>query len=552
MNKIFTLFLVVISMGLCAQNTVGLLSYEPMKSYDGYNLIYPHNQPDVFLLNNCGEVVHTWRDSSDFRPANTAYILPNGNLIKTKRSSIVSTDPIWAGGGGAIIDMLDWDGNLLWSFERNDSLVRLHHDIAVTNQNTVLILAWEKKTMQEALDAGRDPALLAEGELWPDFILELDMADGSIIWEWHVWDHLIQDFDSTKANYGVISDNPEKVNLNWDRNLAKADWLHSNAMDFNADLNQIMLSVPYFDEFWVIDHTTTTAEAASSAGGFGGRGGDLMYRWGNPAAYNRGDSTNQTSFFQHDAHWVDRFLNFSHPDYGKIILYNNRVNNTHSEVTKFTPPWDMYTWSYLMDADGIWGPKVPDWSYTHPDTSITYSTGLSSAQVLPNGNTLVCAGRFGYQYEITPDEEIVWEYRTPIRGQTFVAQGDTLAINNNLTFRVNRYPLDFDAFDGRDLTPKGYLELNPDDEFCSQILSTEQLELAYELKLFPNPVTDYLTIEWNRNEDMYIELRDLSGRSVKRMHEFGNRVYVDISGLESGMYFVSFNNEIMKKIVVMP
>ena len=52
-----------------------LFSYDREKSVEGYNLIYPHNQSTVFLLNNCGDVVHSWTDSDEFRPGNTAYLL---------------------------------------------------------------------------------------------------------------------------------------------------------------------------------------------------------------------------------------------------------------------------------------------------------------------------------------------------------------------------------------------------------------------------------------------------------------------------------------------
>jgi len=115
--------------GAAAQNTVGLLSYVPWKSYDGYNLFYPHNQPNVYLINNCGEIVHVWEDDPTFRPGNTAYLLPDGRLVKTKRPAAVAQDPIWAGGGGATIEIRDWDNNLEWSFTLNDENARLHHDI---------------------------------------------------------------------------------------------------------------------------------------------------------------------------------------------------------------------------------------------------------------------------------------------------------------------------------------------------------------------------------------------------------------------------------------
>ena len=202
MRQLYLLLFILPCYFIHGQNTVGLLSYDPMQSYDGYNLFYPHNQPNVYLINNCGQVIHMWADSAQYRPGNTAYLMENGNLVKTKRHMSIANDRIWAGGGGAIVEIRDWDNNLMWSFELNDSLRRLHHDIAVTNDGTILMIAWELKNYQESVDAGRDTAIMRDDELWPDYILEVDPETDDIVWEWHAWDHLIQDHDSTKNNYG--------------------------------------------------------------------------------------------------------------------------------------------------------------------------------------------------------------------------------------------------------------------------------------------------------------------------------------------------------------
>ena len=172
MTKNIQLLLILIFIGgnLAAQNTVGLISYNPTKSFDGYNLVYPHNQPNVYLLNNCGEIVHRWDDAIDFRPGNTAYLYPNGNLVKAKRPSAVAGNPIWAGGGGAIVEMRDWDNQLLWSFEMNNDSMRLHHDIAPLDNGNVLMIAWKLRTLDEAIQAGRDTSFapLTQGEIWEE------------------------------------------------------------------------------------------------------------------------------------------------------------------------------------------------------------------------------------------------------------------------------------------------------------------------------------------------------------------------------------------------
>ena len=68
-----------------------------------------------------------------------------------------------------------------------------------------------------------------------------------------------------------------------------------NSVAYHPELDQIVLSVLGFSEIWIIDHGTTTAEAAGHTGGRSGKGGDLLYRWGNPRAYRAGSAVDQSS-----------------------------------------------------------------------------------------------------------------------------------------------------------------------------------------------------------------------------------------------------------------
>ncbi len=542
-------FLLSLSFGLFAQNTVGLLSYDFSKVYDGYNLLYPHNQSTTYLLNNCGEIVHTWTDTDDVRPGNTAYIMPDGNLIKTKRPADVAGNPIWAGGGGGTLEIRNWDNDLIYTFTQNDDQARLHHDIAPLQNGNILLISWELKTLEETIQAGRDTALIAQDKLWPDYILEIDPVEDEVVWEWHVWDHLIQDYDATKDNYGVVADHPELVNINYQTNDGHPDWMHSNAIDYNEELKQIMISVPTFSELWVIDHTTTTAQAASHTGGQAGRGGDLLYRWGNPQTYNNGDADDQTLFFQHDVQWVDDFITTSHPMYGRMAAFNNRIGPDYSTAEVFTQPWDMYDWSYTYGPDN-WGPAAADQTFLHPDTFPLYSTGLSSVQFLPNGNTLLCSGRHGYSFEMTPDNEVVWEYKTPIIGGNPATQGDTLTINQNLTFRLKRYPKSYSAFDGKDLTGDGYIELDPNINFCDISTNVTEAEMNYRFRIYPNPAADMVTLEWEGWMYDRITVYDLLGRQVESFETSGGRKYLDISDWNPGIYLLKINEADVRKLVV--
>ncbi len=550
MKHFLTFIALLFAATMIAQtNTVGLLSYDPMKAYDGYNLFFPHNQPNVYLINNCGEIVHTWEDSAQYRPGNIAYLLENGDLVKGKRHFNISDDRIWAGGGGAIIEIRDWDNNLKWSFELNDSLHRLHHDFAVTNDGTILMIAWELKTLQECLDAGRDTSLLDRNEMWPDYIIEVDPETDEIIWEWYVWDHLIQDHDPSRENFGVIANNPGLVDINYPITRTHPDWMHANSIDYNPFLDLIALSIPYFDEVWFIDHSTSTAEAASHSGGLSDLGGDLMFRWGNPLAYQAGDTSDQRLFFQHDAHWIDDYLPIDHPDFGKLAVFNNRIGSDFSVANIVEPVFDMYTYSYQMN-NGKWLPEVASDTIAHPIPQMLYSTGLSSVQILPNGNRLLCSGRFGYSFELTPSNEIVWEYKTPLMGGNPVDQGTVLGINNNLTFRMKRIPADNAAFEGRDLSAKGYIETNPNVDFCDSLVSTMDHDYAYDLKLYPNPASDQLTIEWNGPERVEIAVYSALGQPVAKYETYGGRMFLNTTNWTAGFHFIMINGSVTKVVLI--
>ncbi len=555
--RLFSFFLISsFCISIClSQNTVGLISYNQNKSFDGYNLIYQHNQPNVYLLNNCGEIVHTWEGDPDTRPGNTVYLLEDGRLVKTLRPSSVVGNAIWAGGGGATVEIRSWDNDLEWSYTVNDSLERLHHDITVVEKNdklTIAMIVWEVKTLDEVIAAGRDTSVLQRDEMWPDYILEIDPETDEVVWEWHVWDHLIQDFDDTKENFGDISQNPGKVNINHDYDgSGNPDWMHSNSLDYDPRWDYLMISIPYFSEIWIIDHTTTTDEAASSEGGFSGKGGDLMYRWGNPQIYNQGDSSDQTLFFQHDANFIDDFIPGFDPNFGKLAVFNNQIGSDFSAGTILDPLFNMYNWEFAFDGNRF-GPETSEQTITHPEPQRLFSTGLSSIQYLPNSNYLITSGRFGYTFEITPDDEIVWEYITPQKGMAAVEQGDTtLSVNNNLTFRVKRYPNNFAAFENRDLSTKGWIELNPDTTFCDKLVFTEEL-LEYDLEIYPNPADAMITLKWDAGKFVNLDVVNPLGQVIERYANLsGGRRYIDTQQWPAGIYTIRINNALAGKFLIL-
>lgn len=518
--------------------TVGLLSFDE-GAYEGYNLFFPHNQGNVYLIDNCGQIVKMWEDEV-YKPGNSVYLSEDGLLYSCKGQGALSNEWIHAGGGGEKIEIRNMADDILWDWAFNDSLHRIHHDIAVMPNGNILAIAWERKFNDQCIQAGRPADALPEDELWPEMIIEIEPIypdSANIVWEWHSWDHLVQDTSEELDNFGDVTD-PHLININFTSD-STADWHHSNAIDFNADLDQIMLSIPEFNELWVIDHSTTTNQAAGHTGGLAGRGGDLLYRWGNPATYGQGTDDNQKLFFQHDTHWIDQQLTSANADYGKIMVFNNRFGDDFSTVEIIAPNWDGYKGGYVM-TDNVFEPSDYDWHYQRPDSTAMHSTGLSSAQRLKNGNTLICVGRYGYTFEIDEDEEIVWEYKTPLNGGLPVSQGSVLGINNNLTFQLNRYGVDFPGFDGVDLTPLGYIELEPDTTFCGVIDNISEISIA-QIPLFPNPVENKLYFSGSDflQETVAVEIHSLTGqliRSEQTTLQIMNSL--EVSDLSSGMYLV--------------
>ncbi|MEM0994301.1 MAG: T9SS type A sorting domain-containing protein, partial [Bacteroidota bacterium] len=408
----------------------------------------------------------------------------------------------------------------------------------------ILMIAWASKDFETSIAAGRNPALMSQDKVWSEVILEWNPVLDSIVWQWDAWDHLVQDFDRSKANFGNPKNFPELIDLNYDEHDGHPDWLHINSIDYNPVLDQIVLSVPYFNEFWVIDHSTTTAEAASSAGGNSGKGGDLLYRWGNPMTYDAGTEEQQQLFFQHDVQWMNPKAGAGEEDYGKIILYNNRLPDLTSSVNFIAT---LTNEAYQME-EGVYLPNVFKQTVKHPaEEKRAYSTGLSSAQYLPNGNILVLAGRHGFAYEISPANGIVWNYIVPLKAGRAVNQGDTLSISNNTTFRMTRYGLDDPAFEGRNLTPQGYLELSPNEGFCGLVNIHETIDVS-SIKLFPNPAQHSINIQMERQQLIYIY--DVLGRRVQTLETQHQQQNIDVSTWQKGVYYLQTEYGAVQQFVV--
>jgi Arylsulfotransferase (ASST)/Protein of unknown function (DUF1566) len=349
---------------------------------EDFILFAPLGGKTAYLISRDGQVMNEWALSG--QPGNSVYLLEGGDLLAT-----YTVRGAFAGGGiGGGVELLTWDGAEVWSFELATDHAHLHHDVEILPNGNVLMISWESKTRQEATAVGLSSNQLPEsGEVWSEMVLEYDPTLDQIVWEWHLWDHALPDGQTA-------ADNPEKIDLAYAANPKNSDWWHLNAIDYNEGLDQIVVSSRNVSEIWIIDHNLTTAEAAGSDG-------DLLYRYGNPAAY--GSSEPQELVHQHDAKFIDSET---------LLIFDNGDprERAYSRVVELNLP------NY---SNGLFEAAVIVWSYgAASGDEYFFADHISGAQRLESGNTLICSGTEGRFVEVTPSGETIWEYVNPFESTT--------------------------------------------------------------------------------------------------------------------------------------
>jgi len=516
--------------------TVGLFQNTP-NSFNGYTLFSSMFGKNTYLINNCGKLVHSWTSTLP-SSRNSQHLLPDGNLM---RSGNVGNQTFGSSASGGF-EKLDWQSNVLWSYSISDTLQCAHHDFIVMPNGNILTAVWESKSAAELKAAGRNPATIGS-MFWVDKIVELKPinADSAVVvWEWKAWDHLVQDYSSAENNFGDIVNHPELININL-ISTVNGSWLHMNSLDYDPIRDQILFSLRNLCEVMIIDHSTTTAEASGHSGGNSGKGGDILYRWGNPANYNRGTIAEKKLFQQHDAKWI---RHGTHTD--KISIFNNgsdRPVGQYSSIDIIEPPL-LPDNSYAINIAQPYGPVAPVWTYPSPLNSSFYSATMGGAAVQPSGNLLICEGVKGKFFEIDTTGNIVWEYVSPLTSTAILTQGTS---GNNGVFKINRYGPGFSAFSAQQLSPGLPIELNPLPYNCTVYVNSVnnmQHKAAGTFKVSPNPAINTITasITTNKLTNWILQIVDLSGRRVANVHKVAekgiNSIDMDLSGMARGCYII--------------
>ncbi|RTR39679.1 DUF1566 domain-containing protein [Shewanella canadensis] len=354
---------------------------------ESYTLFSPMQSTETYLIDQQKNTLHSWQ--SNYRPGLSVYLMDGGELL---RPGAITNKPTTfsgqTGGSAGVIEILNWNSDVVWSTSLATDSYLSHHDVEVLPNGNILAIVWEAKTAEEALALGRTS--VSGDTLWADAVYEVCRAgeqssctDGEIVWRWSSWDHVVQDVDSsiTQTYVSDIGEHTDKVDLNFFNGSGSADWTHVNSVDYNSAADQILISVRNFSEYWVIDHSDASQ--------------GIVSRVGNPPAH--GGDGEQTLFVQHDAQFIDSGT----PGEGNILVFNNGANRpegNYSSVDEFCFNGEDCTPGELVN------------SYSEGVSGEFYADHISGAQRLENGNTLVCEGTEGRLFEYNASHEVVWEY----------------------------------------------------------------------------------------------------------------------------------------------
>ena len=488
------------------------------QSFNGFALYNKQGETTTYLIDESQNIAHTWNLSTECNYA--VALKKNGNLV---RGTKYNNNILGGAAEGGRVQEIDPNGNIVWDFIYSDSEHLSHHDLTLIGDN-VLITAWEVKTAAEIVAMGGN----TNSNKWPTHFIEIqgDPITGTaeIVWEWHIWDHLIQDTDPSKPNYGVIADNPQLIDINMiagggGPGGGSGDWFHVNGVDYNEDLDQIVFSSRFASEIYIIDHSTTTAEAASHSGGNSGMGGDILYRWGNPSNYDM-PGTQVIPSAVHDARWIP---NDGRPNGGYLQIFNNKgISNSQSTVDGIKTPIDPATgYNYLRTTGQSFGPA----SYTTRYECAFSAPGQSASDRMSNGNIFVNAsggqGGSGVMYEVdSTGSTIIWGPYNASSPKGF------------------RYECDYPGI----VALEPYMNSTATTS-CFLGTSTEWNKEVFDLDIFPNPTSDIVNIRLksDKSQTYTVNIYNSMGESVKQESIFSARELnksISLFNYANGVYLV--------------
>ena len=410
----------------------GVTVYNPEKAYSGYTLMVGAGLGAILIDMN-GNVIRNWKDFQGFPNK----MLPGGYIMGSlgRRNSDFGYQDM------SDVTQIDWDGNIVWSFNKKEYfeegdkkywIARQHHDY----QREGNPVGYYVPGMEPKVDGGKTLILchedlynhkISDKRLLDDCIIEVDW-EGNIIWKWNVSDHF-RELGFSEQQKNVLFRNP-----NYHHNGGgQSDWRHINCASYlgpNKWYDQ-------GDERFHPDNIIWDSREANILAIISHETGKIVWKMGPDFTESRELRMIGQIIGMHHAHMIPQGL----PGAGNILIFDNggyagygfpsRTSKDgtktdlrdHSRVLEINPITLELVWSFTGDTWGGMNPMVSKPKF--------YSPLISSAQRLPNGNTLVTEGCFTRIFEVTPEKELVWE---------FVAPFD---LNPQQIYRAYRYPYEY-------------------------------------------------------------------------------------------------------------
>lgn len=520
-----------------------------------YTLIAPQSK-SALLVDTAGTTYHSWTFSTT--TGYSSYLLPGGTIL---RSVSYSGNSLGGGGMTGEVQKVSYDGTVTWDFVYSSSTYCLHHDICPMPNGNVLLISYDVKTASDAVTAGCSTTM--SSGIWSEKIIEVNPTTSTIVWEWHLWDHLCQSYNSAKSNYvSSVSDHPELMNINYS---TQQDWFHMNGISYNPYLDQIVVSAHNMNELYVIDHSTTTAQAATHTGGNAGKGGDFLFRWGNPASY--GQSATADFNVIHDAHWISPECS-TYANY--IGAFNNKGGTYNSTTGKscidlINPPFNGYNYTL---TSGVYTPSTYNFRHVYTGSA---TQDMGNSQQLPNGNHLVCIAQSGKVYEVIStsanSSSTLWSYSAsgtlpkafrysacyvagtqPTKPTISESNGVLTSSTTGTSYQwyLNHYKIS--GATSKTYTPSisgnyevqviepydCYSEISDKYAFSTTAVNETKTKAV---KIYPNPAKDIVSIV-NLPEtisDFSIDIYDLAG---KKIDHYDNSYSFNVYNYDNGIYQV--------------
>lgn len=415
----------------------GTTIYNPEKAWSGYTLM-PIPKIGAVLIDMNGNVVKVWKDFQGFPNK----LLPGGYCM----GSLGVRDNEYSYQDQTDVAQIDWDGNVVWKFNKKELIedeghepewmARQHHDY----QREGNPVGYYVPDMECKTDSGNTLILchetihnhkISDKQLLDDVFVEVDW-EGNIVWEWRVSEHF-RELGFSQAAKNVLFRNP---NQHFTKNGELGDWMHINSMSTlgpNKWYDQ-------GDERFHPDNIIWDAREANIMAITDKKSGKIVWQIGPDFTATKEMRKIGQIIGQHHCHMIPKGL----PGEGNILLFDNggwagyglpdRMSTDgtkvdirdHSRILEINPVTLKVVWSYTA-SDNVTGmmPIIVNTTF--------YSQLISSAQRLPNGNTLITEGCFSRIFEVTKDKEIVWEYRAPFTKES----------PGQFVYRAYRYPYDY-------------------------------------------------------------------------------------------------------------